>query len=77
MDEDEEPSPLPDRRQVLREYRQKQQPPGAPRAAPDAPPSSSSCTGVPSPWHKSVVVLVLMVLGSAIGAWLLVLAPES
>jgi uncharacterized membrane protein YfcA len=29
------------------------------------------------PWRKSVVVLLLVVLGSAIGAWLLVLAPES
>lgn len=29
------------------------------------------------PWRKSVVVLVLVVLGSALGAWLLVLAPES
>lgn len=29
------------------------------------------------PWRKSVEVLVLVVLGSALGAWLLVVAPEN
>jgi uncharacterized protein len=28
------------------------------------------------PWRKSLVVLLLVVLGSALGAWLLVVAPE-
>jgi uncharacterized protein len=29
------------------------------------------------PWRKSLVVLILVVLGSALGAWLLVVAPEA
>ncbi|MFE7630130.1 WD40/YVTN/BNR-like repeat-containing protein [Kocuria sp. NPDC057446] len=41
VDDDEEPSPLPDRRRTIREYRRRQQPPDAPRAAPDAPPANN------------------------------------